>query len=122
LVPASEEQKKRGEEGWIAAACAAAESRTEAGASALVVNLAVIPLLKKPTPPSSSPCFLHNSRCSSSLCFLSGRLAPCSADTSPRTHSALPLAPMAAAVSSWLPTAATSPWSPAKLGSMTLGN
>ena len=74
------------------------------------------------SPMPSSPSFLYSSRCSSSLCFLSGRLAPCSADTSPRTHSALPLAPMAAAVSSWLPTAATSPWSPAKLGSMTLGN
>ena len=32
LVPASEEKKKRGEEGWIAATCAAAESRTGAGA------------------------------------------------------------------------------------------
>ena len=42
LVPASEEKKKRGEEGWIAAACAAAESRTEAGASALVESLAAM--------------------------------------------------------------------------------
>ena len=58
LVPASEEKKKRGEEGWIAAACAAAESRTKARMSALVESLAVIPLLKKPIPPSSSPCFL----------------------------------------------------------------
>lgn len=33
LVPASEEKKKRGEEGWIAAACAATESRTAAGAA-----------------------------------------------------------------------------------------
>jgi hypothetical protein len=39
------------------------------------------PLLPMP----SSPSFLYNSRCSSSLCFLSGRLAPCSAGTSPRT-------------------------------------
>jgi hypothetical protein len=33
LVPASEEKKKRGEEGWIAAACAATESRTATGAA-----------------------------------------------------------------------------------------
>jgi hypothetical protein len=53
-----------------------------------------------PTP--SSPCFLYNSRCSSSLCFLSGRLAPCSAGTSPRTPRDLPPTPMTVAVSSQL--------------------
>jgi hypothetical protein len=37
------------------------------------------------SPMPSSPSFLYSSRCSSSLCFLSGRLAPCSAGTSPRT-------------------------------------